>query len=161
MLIHDSFSITFTIKGNVYQEEIPPCHFLALLTPFPVITFINKKATGFINKEAIDAIVQASIGAIIAERNPPSCFFIRCFTVSLALSINRPDFSTDSTILRISSISFEMKKVNSLHALTAPCPVTFRPSLSIAFVATFEVILLTYPGKHLQSREQQASLLHL
>ena len=69
--------------------------FFALITLFPGIAFINEEATGSINKEAIGAINEATISAIIAPRNQPSCFFISCFTVSAAPSVNRPEFSSD------------------------------------------------------------------
>ena len=69
------------------------------MTPFPVIAFVNEEATGCVNEEAIDTINEAAIVAIIAGRNWPSCFFVSCFTVSLAPSINRPEFSSDSAIL--------------------------------------------------------------
>ena len=101
---------------------IEETHLLVL----PVIEFINEEAIGCINEEAIGAINEAAVGAITEGRNPPFCFFISYFTVSLAPSINRPDFSYDSAILIISSISsFETNKVNPLPALTAPCPVIF------------------------------------
>ena len=84
------------------------------MTPFPhrafineeAIGYINEKAVGAVNEAAIYAINEAGIGAIIAPRNPPFFYFICCFisyfTVSVALSINRPDFFNDSTILIIS-----------------------------------------------------------
>ena len=115
-----TFPNTFIIKGSGNNgRNTPSC-------PFQVIKFINEEAIGCNNKEVIGAIHEASIGAIIAGRNPLSCFFISCFTISLAPSINRPDFSSDSTILIISYISsFEINKVNVLPALTDPCPAIF------------------------------------
>ena len=92
------FPRTFIIKGNANNERNPPS------CTSPVIAFINAKATGCVNEEAIRAFNEAVIGSIIAPRNPPSCFFISFFNVSLASSINRPDFSSDSTILTISSV---------------------------------------------------------
>ena len=56
--------------------------------------FINEEATSFINGDAISVINEAAIGAIIAPTNPASCFFL--FPVSVASSINIPDFSCDS-----------------------------------------------------------------
>ena len=53
-----------------------------------ILTYFSEEATGYINKEALDAISEAAIGAIIVPRNPLSCFFISCFTVSLAPSID-------------------------------------------------------------------------
>ena len=65
-------------------------------------------------------------GAIIVPSNPPSYFFISCFTVSFAPSINKPDFSSDSTILVISFISsFEMNKVNIFIGLKIPFPLIY------------------------------------
>ena len=76
------------------------------MTPFLVIAFINEEAMGSIYEEAIGTINEAVFSAIIAGRNPPSqFFFISCSTVLLAQSINRPEFSSYSTILIISSIS--------------------------------------------------------
>ena len=80
------------------NEGIPPSSpFSALMTSFPDIAFISEEANGCINEEAIGAINEAAIRTIIASRNPPFCFSISCFTVSVAPSINRPDFSSDST----------------------------------------------------------------
>ena len=62
------FPAILYIKDNANNERNPPpC-------PFPVITFINEEVTGCINGEIIDAINEATIGAIITGRNPPSCF---------------------------------------------------------------------------------------
>ena len=114
------FSRTFIIKGNANNGK--NLHFCV----FPVIAFVNKKVIGCTNEEAIGAINEASIGAIIAPGNSPSGFYIPCFTVSVTPSINRPDFSSDSTILIISPISsFEMNKMNPFPALTAPAPLIF------------------------------------
>ena len=93
-------------------------HILVLfLLSLPIfhIAFIIEEATGSINEEAVGAKAQA---------NPPCCIFISCFSVSVAISIIRPDFSSDLTILIISSLSsFEMNKENLLPALTTPHPV--------------------------------------
>ena len=78
------------------------------MTPFPVIAFINEETTGCINEEAIGAINEAAISVIIAPRNPPSCFFISCFTASVAPSSNRSDFSIYSTILIIFIYLFQI-----------------------------------------------------
>ena len=65
-------------------------------------------------------------------------FFIWSFTVSVAPSINRPDFSNDSMILIILSIpSFEINKVNPLPALTTTSPLILFPSLSITFEVAY------------------------
>ena len=80
------FSRTFIIKINANNDRISPSfHFLALMTPFPVVAFINKEAIGTINEEAIGAINEAAIDTKIAPRNPPSCSFISCFTVLVLL----------------------------------------------------------------------------
>ena len=93
------------------------------MNPFPVIALINEEATGCINEKAI--------GAIIAPRNPLSCCFISCFTVSVAPSINRHQSSKNLTILIISSMSlFEMNKVNAFAPLTALHPLIVLSNLS-------------------------------
>ena len=119
------FRTTFVIKGNANNRRNRSSF------PFPDIAFINEEATGCINEEAIGPINEATIGTIIAPRNLPSCFFISCFTVSVAPSINRLDFFNDSTILIISSLSsFEMNQVNPFPSLTAPFPLIFLLNLS-------------------------------
>ena len=83
-------------------------------------------------------------GANKAPRNPPSCFFISCFTVSVTPSVNTTKFSNDFVILIISFISsFKINKVNHFPPLTAPFPLTFFSNLFIAF----EVKLFTNLGK--------------
>ena len=78
------FARTFIIKDNANNGSNPPsCPLPTVLTPFPDITFLNEGATGCIIKEAKGAINEAAIGAIIEPQNPP-CFFILCFTVSVA-----------------------------------------------------------------------------
>ena len=69
---------------------------------------MDEEATGSINKESISAINEAAIGAIKAGKTPPVCVFISCFTISVTPSINRPEFSSDFTIILISS-SFHLK----------------------------------------------------
>ena len=82
--------------------------------------------------------------SVIAPRNTPSCFFISHFTVSVAPSINRPDFSNETTILIISSVfSFEMNKGSHFPALTGPCPLISLSNLS----NTNKVVLVE--AKHL------------
>ena len=127
------------------NEGIPPSSpFSALMTSFPDIAFTSEEANGCINQEAIGAINEAAIRTIIASRNPPFCFSISCFTVSVAPSINRPDFSSDSTTLIVSSISsFEMKKMNPIPVITAPFPLTFLSNLSKADEVTLVVTLVT------------------
>ena len=126
------------------------------MTPFPNIALINEKLTGRINEEAIGAIYEAAIGAIIALRNPPSCFFISCFTVSVAPSSNRPDFYSGSRFLMIFSISsFEMNIVDLFPALTAPCPLFFF--FQIYLLQTKFIYLLIW-AKHLQLRREKGLL---
>ena len=99
------------------MREIHILVFFLLSLPIFHIAFIIEEATGCINEEAVGAKAQA---------NPPSCIFISCFSVSIAISIIRPDFSSDLTILIISSLSsFEMNKENLFPALTTPHPVFF------------------------------------
>ena len=67
----------------------------------------------------------------MAPRNPLSCYFISCFTISVALSNNRSESSRELTILIKSSISsFEMNKVNLLPPLTTPCSFIVLLTLS-------------------------------
>ena len=54
----------------------------ALLTPLSLIPFTTEEITGCTN--------EAAKGANKVSRNPPSCFFISCFTVSVTPSINTP-----------------------------------------------------------------------
>ena len=54
----------------------------ALLTPLPRIPFATEEITG--------CTIYAVKGANEVARNPPSCFFISCFTVSVTPSINTP-----------------------------------------------------------------------
>ena len=65
----------FNIKGAAINvKNLPSFSFPPIMTHFPVITFINEEVTGCINKEAIGAINEAVMNAIMAPRNPPSCF---------------------------------------------------------------------------------------
>ena len=68
------------------------------MIPFLVISFINEEDSGCISEETIRTIKETVIGAIIPPRNPTSYFFISCFTVSVAPSVNRLDFSINSAI---------------------------------------------------------------
>ena len=88
-LITPFSDITFIIKGNANNGRNLP------LFPFPVIAFIKEETEDCINGETISAIKEAAIGAIIPLRNPPSCFFISCFTVSVAPPIDKLVFSSD------------------------------------------------------------------
>ena len=56
-----------------------------LLTPLPLIPFATEKIPGCTN--------EAPRGANKAPTNAPSCFFISCFTVSGAPSINASESS--------------------------------------------------------------------
>ena len=108
----------------------------ALLTPLLLIPFIIEEMTGCTNKAAKDANK--------TPRNPSSCVFISCFTVSVTSLVNIPDSSNDFIILIISVISsFGINKVNPIHSLTAPFPLIFLSNLFIAFKAK----LLTNIGK--------------
>ena len=80
------FSRTFNIKGNGNDGKNPHSY------TFPDIAFINEEITGCVNEEAIRAINEAAIGATRALRSPSSCFLVSYFTVSVAPTINGPDF---------------------------------------------------------------------
>ena len=103
-------------------------------------TFTNDEATGAINEEAIGANKGAS--------NPPSCFFISCFTVSVTPSINTSAFSSYFMILIILSISsIEINKVNTFPALTVLAP-TLLPRIFLSILSvTDEVAVVAYCGK--------------
>ena len=108
----------------------------ALLTPLPLIPFTIDEISGCTN--------EAAKSATKAPRNPPSCFFISSFTVSVTPSINTPESSNDFTILIISFISsFEINKANPFPALTTSFPLIYLSNLFIAL----EVELFTNPGK--------------
>ena len=71
------FPKNVTIKVNTNNGKIPLSYpFLALLTHFPVIAFINEEATRCVNEEPISAINET---VIIASRNSPSCLFYFVF----------------------------------------------------------------------------------
>ena len=129
-----TFPRNFIIKDTAINKRIlPSCPFPALVTPFLDKVFTNEEATDCINKEVIGAINEAAMGAIMAPRNSPSCFFISCFPVPVVPSINRPEYFSDFTILITSFISsLKMNKVNPFHALTAPLPLIFLSNLFIA-----------------------------
>ena len=61
-----------TFNANNWRNP-PTC-------PLLVIVFINEEATGSINEEAIGVINEAAT----ERKNPLSCFFVSCFTVSVA-----------------------------------------------------------------------------
>ena len=75
------------------------------MIPFPVIVYINEETAGFNYEDAIGAINETDIGVTIAPRNQAFLFFTSYFTASVASGINRSEFSSDSMILIISSIS--------------------------------------------------------
>ena len=89
----------------------------------------------FTTEETIGCTNEAAKGLNKARRNPPSCFFfISCFTVSVAPSINTLESSKDFITLMISIISsFEINNVSSLPALTASFRLAFLSNLFIAF----------------------------
>ena len=98
--------------------------------------FTTKEITGSTNEEAK--------GANKAPRNPPSCFFISCFTVSVTPSINTPESSNDIiTLIKSYISSFEISKINPFPALAAHFPLNLLSNLFISF----EVKLLTNPCK--------------
>ena len=100
---------------------------------FPDIVFINEEPTGCINKKDLDAIIEVTVGAIRAPRNPPSCFFISSFNVSVTPSISWPGFSSDSTILIVPFVSSSANdKLNPFPAYTTPFAVVFLSNLSTA-----------------------------
>ena len=110
------------------------------MTPFPIVTFFNEEVTDCVNKETIGAINEAVIDTMITGRNPPSCFFflISFLIVSLAPSINRPAFYSDSAIIKISSVSsFATNRANTFPALTAPCSLILV-HLSLLLILCFE-----------------------
>ena len=74
----NSFPRNFIIKGRANNRRSSSS------CPFSVITFIYEEATGCVNEEALGSIKGGSV----------------------APSINRPDFSSDATILAISSIFY-------------------------------------------------------
>ena len=60
-----------------------------------------------------------------------SGFFYSCFTVSVAPSINRPESSSEFTVLMTSSISsFKMNKVGAFPTLTDYCTLIYLSNLS-------------------------------
>ena len=108
----------------------------ALLTALPFVPFSTEEITGCIN--------EAAESTNKTPRNPPSCFFISCFSVSGTPSINTPESSNDFIILIISFISsFKINKVTHLASLAAPFLLIFLSNLFIAL----EVKLLTNLGK--------------
>ena len=78
MLLHllpifmTSFLRTFIVKGNANNgRNLPSSPFFGLMTPFPVIGFINEKARSCIKEKAIRAINETTIGTIISPKNQP------------------------------------------------------------------------------------------
>ena len=106
-------------------------------TSLPLIPFTAEEIIGCTN--------EAATGANKAPRNPSSCFFVSCFTVSVIPSFNTFKFFNDFFILITSFISSVeiQKKVSPFSTLTAPFSAIF---LSNSFIA-FEAKLLTYPVK--------------
>ena len=98
----------------------------ALLNPLPLMPFTTEEIIGCTN--------EAVKGTNKTPRNPPSCFFISCFTASVTPSINTHEPSNDFTILILSFISsFEINHISPFRALIAPFPLISLPSLFIAF----------------------------
>ena len=70
------FPRIFIRKDNANNRKDPSSgQFPALITPCPVIAFINE--------EAICAVNEAAIGVIIAPRIPSSCFLFHAFLSQL------------------------------------------------------------------------------
>ena len=114
----------------------------ALLTPLPLVPFTTQEITGCTN--------EAAKGANKAERNPPSCFFISCFTVSVIPSMNTFESSNEFMILIISSkFLFKINKVNIFPAPAVLFSLMFLSNLFIAFEDKF----LTNPGKLFLAKE--------
>ena len=112
--------------------------FPAPLIPLPLTSITTEGITGYTNEAAKDANK--------APINPASCFFISCFTVSVASSTSTTESSSDFMILIIPFMySLEIKKVKLFPPLTAPFPLIFFffSNLFIVFVAK----LLTNPGE--------------
>ena len=90
----------------------------ALLTPLPLMPFTFEEITSCTNEMAK--------GANKVPRNPPSCFFISSFTVSVTPSMNTPESSNDFTLFMISfKSSFEINNVSPFPAIKAPFPLFF------------------------------------
>ena len=106
LLDRSYFPKTLIIKRNANNGRIQnSCPFPTPMAPSPGILFIIEEAASCINDEAIGAINEAVKSVIIVPRNLRSCFFSSCFTVSVAPSINKPDFYSGSTVIIKSSTS--------------------------------------------------------
>ena len=104
----------------------------------------------FTSEETTCCTNEAVKGANKSPRNPPSCFFISPFTVSVIPSINTSQYSNYFIAFLISSISsFKINKVKHFPSLTAPFPVIFLSNLNLKF----KVKLLTNPGKFSLAKE--------
>ena len=108
--------ISFITKDNANnsgnQHRFPFC---ALLTPFPVIAFINEEAVvSKLHQWRSHKFYQWNIhSSIISSKKSTLLFFISCYTLSLALSMIRPDFCRGYTILIILYVSsLEINKSN-------------------------------------------------
>ena len=98
--------------------------FPAPLTPLPLIPLTTEEIAGCTN--------EADESAKTVPRNPPSCFFISCFTVSVTPSIDTPKSSNNLIILIISFISsIEINKLNPFPAVIAPFTLIFLSNLFI------------------------------
>ena len=119
-------NIAFILKGNINNgRNSRSCFFPALWTSFQDIPFINEEAMCCINEQVIGAVNEVAISAIIRPRNIPFSvfFFISYFTVSVAPSINRPECSSDFTILIMLSVfSVKLNKMNPFPVFTGPLP---------------------------------------
>ena len=120
------------------------CPLPAPLTPLPAIPFVLTKLKAVPLKHLKKLTKHQEILLLI--------FFISCFTVSVTPSINTYEFSSDFIISTISFISsFKRNKVkfscSSYRSFcTYYCSFKFIYCISNLLI-TFEVILLTNPGK--------------
>ena len=117
------FPRIFIIKSNVNKGRIQPsCPFVALMTPFSICPWRSNSLSHWRNHRRY---YWCSHMCHHFPQNPPSCFHISCLPVSVALSINRPDFCSKFMNFIIPIFSFEINKANIFPALTAPCLFIF------------------------------------
>ena len=94
--LRSPFPRTFIIKGNANKERNPPsCR-------FSVIALINEKPR-VVSKNIHRCRKLSSHRCDHSAKRFGLLFFVSCFTVSVARSINGRDFFSGSTILIISS----------------------------------------------------------
>ena len=101
------------ILGKLFLEKNTIKSSFIIESPLPAISFTTEDTPGYTN--------EAAKGAQTAPTNPPFCFFISCFTVSVTPSINTLESSSDFMILIISSIQlFEMNRMNPSFCSRGP-----------------------------------------